>query len=183
MVLLLIAATSLLLQIVSAYVALRLISVTRWKKAWLLLSAGIITMAIRRAMTFISVLKGVSMSHGQETGFEVIGLLGSVLMLFGIILIKPIFVTLTTAEKEQRELAAKLQEALSNIKVLSGLLPICSHCKKIRDDKGYWGQLEVYIRDRSNAEFSHSICPECAQKHYPEFYAKTAASRETKNKG
>ncbi|GBE35132.1 putative histidine kinase sensor domain protein [bacterium BMS3Bbin06] len=54
------------------------------------------------------------------------------------------------------------------IKILSGLLPICSSCKKIRDDKGYWNQIEVYIRDHSLAEFSHSICPDCTKKLYPD---------------
>ena len=51
---------------------------------------------------------------------------------------------------------------------LSGLLPICAHCKKIRDDKGYWNRIENYIRDRSEAEFTHGICPECAERHFPE---------------
>jgi hypothetical protein len=60
----------------------------------------------------------------------------------------------------------ELQKALSEIKTLSGLLPICSSCKKIRDDKGYWNQIELYIRDRSEAEFSHGICPPCAEKLY-----------------
>ena len=60
----------------------------------------------------------------------------------------------------------ELQAALSEIKTLSGLLPICASCKKIRDDKGYWNQLELYIRDHSEAEFSHSICPSCADKLY-----------------
>lgn len=62
----------------------------------------------------------------------------------------------------------KLETALNNIKTLQGMLPICSHCKKIRDDKGYWNQIESYIRDHSEAEFSHSICPECAKRFYPE---------------
>ena len=62
----------------------------------------------------------------------------------------------------------KLQEALGKIKRLSGMLPICSNCKKIRDDKGYWNQLESYIHKHSDAEFSHSICPECAKKLYPD---------------
>lgn len=62
-----------------------------------------------------------------------------------------------------------LQKALSKIKVLSGFLPICASCKKIRDDKGYWSQIEVYIRDHSEAEFSHSICPTCVKKLYPDF--------------
>ena len=62
----------------------------------------------------------------------------------------------------------KLEAALSKIKTLSGMLPICSHCKKIRDDKGYWNQIEAYIQDHSEAEFSHSICQECAKKYYPD---------------
>jgi len=60
----------------------------------------------------------------------------------------------------------ELQKALSEIKTLSGLLPICASCKKIRDDTGYWNQLELYIRNHSQAEFSHSICPTCADKLY-----------------
>ena len=62
----------------------------------------------------------------------------------------------------------ELKEALIRVKVLSGLLPICASCKKIRDDEGYWNQIETYIRDRSDADFSHSICPACTKKLYPE---------------
>jgi len=64
------------------------------------------------------------------------------------------------------------KEALSEIKTLNGLLPICAHCKKIRDDKGYWNQLEAYITNHSKAEFSHGICPECAKKIYPDVIKK-----------
>lgn len=64
----------------------------------------------------------------------------------------------------------ELQAALEKIKTLSGLIPICASCKKIRDDKGYWNQIEAYISDHSEAEFSHSVCPECAKKLYPDFY-------------
>lgn len=60
-----------------------------------------------------------------------------------------------------------LQQSLSEVKVLSGLLPICASCKKIRDDKGSWQQIEAYIRDRSDANFTHGICPDCAQNWYP----------------
>lgn len=74
------------------------------------------------------------------------------------------------AEKAKVELIDSLQEALDRVNVLSGLLPICASCKKIRDDKGYWNQIETYIRDHSEAEFSHGICPDCAKKLYPEFY-------------
>ena len=61
----------------------------------------------------------------------------------------------------------KLKQALYELKKLSGLLPICSFCKKIRDDKGYCNQIEAYIQEHSEAEFSHSICQECAGKLYP----------------
>jgi PAS domain S-box-containing protein len=69
---------------------------------------------------------------------------------------------------EREELIADLQNALKEVKTLSGLLPICSHCKKIRDDNGYWNQIESYIHEHSEAEFSHGICQECAEKYYPD---------------
>lgn len=69
-------------------------------------------------------------------------------------------------EKLVKQRTHDLQEALNNVKLLSGFLPICASCKKIRDDKGYWNQIELYIRDHSEAEFSHSICPDCTQKLY-----------------
>ena len=62
---------------------------------------------------------------------------------------------------------ADLQGSLAKVKMLSGMLPICASCKKIRDDQGYWGQIELYIRNHSEAEFSHSLCPDCAGKLYP----------------
>lgn len=71
-------------------------------------------------------------------------------------------------EDRLRQEKEKLEEALAKVKKLSGLLPICASCKKIRDDKGYWNQIESYIRDHSEAEFSHSICPECAKELYPD---------------
>ena len=61
-----------------------------------------------------------------------------------------------------------LEEALREVKTLSGLLPVCSHCKKVRDDQGYWNQIELYISEHSDADFSHGICPECAKKYYPD---------------
>jgi hypothetical protein len=70
-------------------------------------------------------------------------------------------------ELKQREEA--LRKALNEVKTLRGIIPICAGCKKIRDDKGYWNQVESYVRDHSDAEFSHGICPECAKKLYPAF--------------
>lgn len=72
-------------------------------------------------------------------------------------------------EKEKEQLITDLQEEMTKVKVLSGFLPICASCKKIRDDKGYWTQIETYIRNHSEAEFSHGICPECAEKLYGKF--------------
>jgi ligand-binding sensor domain-containing protein len=67
------------------------------------------------------------------------------------------------------ELTRRVDESLARIKVLSGLLPICAACKKIRDDRGYWNQMEIYIREHSQADFSHSVCPDCIRRLYPEY--------------
>jgi PAS domain S-box-containing protein len=67
---------------------------------------------------------------------------------------------------ERERIIAELKEALANVKTLRGLIPICASCKKIRDDQGYWSQVEVYVRDRSEAQFSHGICPDCRKKIY-----------------
>ena len=75
-------------------------------------------------------------------------------------------------EEEREKLIHKLEDAMDRIKKLRGLLPICAHCKKVRDDHGYWQQVEVYIRDHSQLQFSHGICPECMKKHYPDYYNK-----------
>ena len=79
------------------------------------------------------------------------------------------------AEEEQERLIGELQEALANIKTRRGLVPICANGKKIRDDQGYWQQVEVYVRQHSEAEFSHSICPECMKKLYPKTDQKSQA--------
>ena len=81
--------------------------------------------------------------------------------------------------EEKREQAHREREkALEDVRILRGLLPICASCKRIRDDGGYWTQIEAYIRDHSEAEFSHGICPDCAQKLYPEYYKKSAPDEE-----
>jgi hypothetical protein len=73
------------------------------------------------------------------------------------------------AEKKNQDLIEKLENALANVKQLSGLLPICGHCKKIRNDEGYWDQIESYIQKHTEAVFSHGICGECAKKYYPDY--------------
>jgi len=75
-------------------------------------------------------------------------------------------------EEERERLIGQLKEALDNVKKLEGMLPICSSCKRIRDDKGGWTQMEVYIHEHSEAEFSHGLCPDCAHKIYPKYFPK-----------
>ncbi len=76
--------------------------------------------------------------------------------------------TLRNLQKSLEKKNAELRDALNNVETLSGMLPICANCKKIRDDKGYWNQLEVYISKHSQALFSHAICPDCVKKLYGE---------------
>ena len=75
-------------------------------------------------------------------------------------------------EADREQLIAQLQEALAKVKTLTGLLPICASCKKIRDDRGEWNHVESFIRERAEVNFSHGICPDCAQRLYPEHYKK-----------
>ena len=78
------------------------------------------------------------------------------------------------AEMEKDKLIIELKNALQEAKTLSGLLPICASCKKIRDDNGYWNQIETYIQTHSEAEFSHGICPDCVKKLYPDYNDRNA---------
>lgn len=71
-------------------------------------------------------------------------------------------------EKEKEQLITELQESLEQVNLLTGFLPICASCKKIRDDEGYWNQIESYISKHSDVEFSHGICPDCSKKLYPD---------------
>ncbi|MEW6221019.1 MAG: response regulator [Thermodesulfobacteriota bacterium] len=73
-------------------------------------------------------------------------------------------------QEERETLLVELRAALAKVKLLSGLLPICASCKRIRDDQGYWQQIECYIRDHSEADFSHGICPDCVRKLYPDLF-------------
>ncbi len=77
--------------------------------------------------------------------------------------------TRKAAEAEREQLVAELREALSNVRKLEGLLPICAWCKKVRDDGGYWSELEAYVDAHSDARFSHGICPSCARQFEEEY--------------
>ena len=81
-------------------------------------------------------------------------------------------------ERTLRDKNAALSDALAQVRQLKGIVPICIHCKKIRNDENYWQQVEVYVADHTEADFSHSICPQCLEEHYPD-YAKKKKARET----
>jgi hypothetical protein len=83
-------------------------------------------------------------------------------------------------ESEREKAILQLEEALGEVKQLSGLLPICSSCKNIRDDQGYWQHVEKYISEHTEAQFSHSFCPDCAKKLYPEIYEKIQKKMQLK---
>ncbi len=86
-----------------------------------------------------------------------------------------IFLELYSQKLQLEKTVSELEKALSEIKTLSGLIPICSSCKKIRDDSGFWTNVEHYIAARSDVDFSHAICPDCMKKEYPKIYAKLKA--------
>lgn len=81
---------------------------------------------------------------------------------------------------EKEKLIKELKEAISNVKTLKSLLPICSHCKKIRDDQGYWSQVEIYISKNSGSQFSHGICPDCLREFYPDIAEEVLNASEEK---
>jgi len=97
------------------------------------------------------------------------GIFACVIILAGII----VFFRITNPIVEKLERSVKsLEKALGEVKVLRGIIPICSFCKKVRNDEGYWSQVDEYLAKCTDADFSHSICPECLEKEYPEEYRK-----------
>jgi hypothetical protein len=79
--------------------------------------------------------------------------------------------------RKLHDTVSKLEKALGEVKTLRGIIPICSYCKKIRDDEGYWNQVEVYVKKRSNANFSHGICPDCMKEYFPQYLDRTENGR------
>jgi hypothetical protein len=137
----------------------------------LILTALFLTISSEIAFTFYVSVYGLSNLLGHL--FKIVS--------FYLIYRAVIVVTLTTpyrslfrevaeSEKAKEYLISELREALKQVKKLEGFLPICSSCKQIRDDKGYWNQIEEYISDHSEAKFTHGICPKCAKKLYGELY-------------
>lgn len=125
----------------------------------------------------------VTLDETDASGRALTALVVNLLISIGITLLVLLLTTLTinafqrTSNRQQEEIIrqhreletknSELEAALSEVKTLSGLIPICASCKKIRDDQGFWQQIETYIRERSDASFSHGICPDCLKKLYP----------------
>lgn len=143
---------SVLIKTAAIVLALRLIKITGGRLSWILISASIVGMEARRCITLFEAILGETTSY--SFAFELVGLITSALMLAGIAVISPLFMAVKEAEEKQKNLVASLQNALAKIKTLSGILPICASCKKIRDDQGYCNQVEAYVRGHSEAEFS-----------------------------
>lgn len=174
-------AAAVVLQFASAAIALRLVGVTRHRTAWFAIAAAVTLMGLRRLQSLLGLLAGTAGAR-PDLLFELNGLFISVLMVYGMYRIRPVFVGLARAEGEQRAMAdrlgalsaeqakliADLQDALGRVRTLRGMIPICAVCKNIRDDQGYWSQVEAYVHDHSEAEFSHAICPACFRKLYPD---------------
>ncbi|MBP8083862.1 MAG: hypothetical protein KAZ87_11740 [Spirochaetes bacterium] len=93
---------------------------------------------------------------------------GLVFLMIIVIVLSAALVKISSLSKERKNLVADLSDSIKRIKRIDGLLPICAVCKKIRNDKGYWEQIEDYIKDHSSADFSHSLCRDCANKLYPD---------------
>ncbi len=169
----LVVGVSITMQLLAGLLALRLMRTTTGRLPWALVTAGLWGMAGRRGLSLAAAFSGHPLPR-FELPFELVGLLTSGCMLAGIFWIGPLFERNRAAREEAQRrareleaLAAGLREALDNARVLRGLLPICASCKKIRDDRGYWHQVEAYIHARTDADFSHGICPECADRMYP----------------
>jgi hypothetical protein len=105
--------------------------------------------------------------------------LWNLLMHLGFFFVYSVVLSLVKTDLDERKkLVEELRKALSEVKQLSGILPICASCKQIRDDEGYWKQIESYISDHSEAQFSHGICPECVKKLYPEQYERVIGKQQ-----
>ncbi|MCX7983836.1 MAG: hypothetical protein N3A63_02905 [Bacteroidetes bacterium] len=123
-----------------------------------------------------SIILSIQPHFYQTTWFLIFVLLTSGCLLYGVYRLR-----VWQLHEREKELQQRVQEELANVKMLSGLIPICSVCKKIRNDKGYWDQLEAYIQTHSEAKFSHGICPECAASVYGEYYKSVESKQPDKN--
>lgn len=186
-----IVGASALLHLLAALIAVRLIRITGKRTAWITIAVAISIQAIRRFIELFRLLSDAA--YYTDTFDNLTALAISLFMAGGLAFITPLFLAIKRSEKVlrdanikaaeektvQEKLIKELQEALANIRTLKGLIPICASCKKVRDDKGYWQQVEVYIRDHSEAEFTHGLCPDCLRKLHPEAYKASEEKKST----
>ncbi len=111
-------------------------------------------------------------ASGEYYGNSPIGIWNIGMYLAFFIIVTLLLSKLRIATQQRAGLITKLQNALNAVKELSGILPICANCKKIRDEEGYWHDVDVYISKHTNVEFTHGICKECASKLYPSLFDK-----------
>ncbi len=145
--------------------------ITLFASARLLRSAGysVFEADAELRQSYVVLLSGVmTSSDNQSEGLEIgaDGYLARPIANRELLARVQAMVRIIRAERERDHLNKKLQEALATIKTLSGMLPICDGCKKIRDDEGYWEEVELYVKKHSTAEFTHGICPACCKKLY-----------------
>jgi len=186
-----IVSASALIQLLAALIALRLIRITGRRTAWVMIAVAISIQMIRRFIVLYTLL--FEDAYSTDTFDELVALAISLFMAGGLAFISPLFLAIERSEEVLRIANAKaaeektareklineLQDALAKIRTLKGLIPICASCKKVRNDKGYWEQVEVYVRDHSEAEFTHGICPDCFQRLYPEEYKAKESEKST----
>ncbi|MCX7825805.1 MAG: hypothetical protein N2689_09635 [Verrucomicrobiae bacterium] len=122
-------------------------------------------------------LVNLSLSHHYSTKFFLVW--NTAVLLASLFAVAYAITKISLLLRAEQAAAEQLRQTLSEVKTLKGLLPICAHCKKVRNEKGYWQQVEIYIREHTGATFSHGICEECQRKHYPEL-ADSARGAEKK---
>jgi K+-sensing histidine kinase KdpD len=132
--------------------------------AWFMGKRGAVGIAIVSAATWF--LADYILANHYSSHFYAFW--NSVIRLISFVLIAVLVASIRRSLEYEKKVSADLQHSLNHIKRLHGMLPICASCKKIRNDKGYWEQIEQYISERSETEFTHGLCPECAMKLYPE---------------
>jgi K+-sensing histidine kinase KdpD len=128
----------------------------------------------RRAAFLIAFLSALvwlaaDLSTGHPYSFQALALWNAFIRLTSYLIVGYAVSRMQSELSTERKISTELRTALQEIKTLSGLLPICANCKKVRNDKGYWQQVESYLADHSDLEFTHSICDECVQTLYPQF--------------
>lgn len=157
-----IVVASVLLQGASAVLAVRLIFRLRAP------GPGVVVILLTGLMTFRRVLSLYRILSGGEVRAdlpaEAVGLSVSVLFLAVVLQLTRRILSEMELSRQKEALIAELRDALASVKTLKGLLPICAACKKIRDDRGYWERIEDYLRDHSEAEFTHGLCPKCLEE-------------------